>query len=689
MLLLCCLGGWAQAQLPYFHEVAQESGITTVPDRTDLYGNGVAAEDFDGDGDIDFYLPTDLDIPDRLYQNDGQGHFVDVAQELGILETGSSNRAALWMDYNGDQRLDLVVAGENCVNRNCDFPIHLALYEQQADGTFLEVSAQAGLSLGNLYNDIQVLSIGGMASADLNRDHFQDLVISVWGGGVRLFENNGDGTFSDLTEQSGMIMEDTYPWQPMLYDFNGDGWIDIFSNIDFAPNVLWINQHGTFVDQAVVYGLASAWSEMGMAINDYDNDGDLDIYISNITRFFQGEFEHNLLYKQELLEGKVHFREVATGAGVSQSGWDWGTTFLDIDHDGRQDLIATNGWEPFLWEPDVSNMWLNTTAGFVNVSAQCGFQDELSATTLIGFDKDGDGDTDFIQTLKDNSSTQMPLLMYENDLEIGAGENYIRIAPRMTNANHFAIGSVVTLVADDMVSARLISAGCSFYGQEPAMATYGLGARTEIEEIRVRWPMGEVSIYQNLDINQTHVLPYEFIEPPSNLEVTDSDGLPVLSWQDNSDNETGFVLYISQDPTFEEVQEVRVEADQTTYTHNQANQEMNYYYLLRAFNSSVLSDNSNLATQSSTSGPEGPEGLVLVYPNPIISGELTIRSNIPYEGPISFQLVDVLGNTLWLEESEATRPNEEFRFQAGVPAGLYLLEVQMGELKSVQKVFFR
>ncbi|MCB0665395.1 MAG: VCBS repeat-containing protein, partial [Saprospiraceae bacterium] len=253
------------AQVPFFLEKSSECGITDVASFTDLYGNGAAAADFDNDGDIDFYLTTDENIPDRLYVNDGKGNFTDKAIEFGILET-NSNRTALWFDYNGDHLLDLLVAGENCVNLSCESPVYLALYKQLEDGNFTEVTEASNLVLGPEFDFIDVYAIGGLAAADLNQDDFLDLVITVWGGGIKLFQNNGDETFTDVTIQSRFRMESKTPWQPMLYDFNQDGLIDIYCNVDFAPNKLWINRGTHFEERAFEYGLHTAFNEMGMAM---------------------------------------------------------------------------------------------------------------------------------------------------------------------------------------------------------------------------------------------------------------------------------------------------------------------------------------------------------------------------------------------------------------------------------------
>lgn len=685
-LSICTCRAALVAQIPSFREVSAQCGMTDVPDIADLYGSGAAAADFDQDGDIDFYLPTDKNIPDRLYRNNGAGHFTDIAVEAGIMET-KANRAALWFDFDGDQRLDLLVAGERCVNLSCANPVHLALYKQMEDNRFMEVTEDAGLILGSAFDYAPVYAIGGLAAADINQDHFLDLIITVWGGGIKLFQNNGDATFSDITTAAGLTLEEYTPWQPMFYDFNQDGLIDIYCNIDFADNKLWINRGGTFEDQTAQYGLQNAFNEMGMTMNDFDNDGDLDIYITNITRNFQGQPQYNILFKQERVNGSIRFKETAQSQGVSQSGWDWGTTFIDINNDGRQDLATTNGMNDFIWEPDPSKMWLNTTAGFVDVSDQCGFNDLFHATTLLAFDKDRDGDLDLLQTLKDHDSTKKPVLIYENSLEdLSYASNYINIKPRMDGPNHLAIGSVVTAVAKDLTSCRLISAGCSFYGQEPAEAFFGLGARDQVREVIVNWPTNEVSIYQDIAINQSTTLHYDFVKPPTNLTSVLKDKQIELSWEDNSDNETAFVIHRSEDSTFTEYETIALDPNTTFYTDEDVQELKVYYYRVRGFKPNVFSDNSN-STRTQTGGeiPEGEAGTFL-FPNPVTDSDLTIRILEVYQGPVQIALFDLSSREIWSRHTFKSAPLATFNYTLKVPQGLYLLRIIMGDSEKLHKL---
>lgn len=687
LLLLVPILALLQAQVPTLNEVAAERGITPTPTSPDQHGAGAAIADFDNDGDLDFYLPTDAGLPDRLYRNDGTGYFQDVAAELGIQETGL-NRAALWLDYDGDQRLDLVVAGENCFNLSCTDPIYLALYRQRADGTFQDVTASSGLALGTAFDNLPYFAIGGLAAGDIDQDHYLDLLLTVWGGGVRLFRNQGDGTFTDVTAAWGLSLEQPTPWQPMFADFDGDGRTDIYCNVDFAENKLWLNRGNRFVEQAAAFGLNSAFNEMGMALSDADNDGDLDLYLTNITRELFGLAQYNVLLKQEYRDGRIRFRESARSLGVSQSGWDWGTTFADLNNDSRQDLLTTNGWwDERAYGPDASRLWLNTAAGFVDVSAQCGFNDVASAATVLGLDLDRDGDTDFLQTRKDFTTAQLPVRLYENRLEeLSYPQHYVTIRPRMPGANHYAIGSLVTVVADDLRSARAIHAGCSFYGQEAAEAHFGLGARTEIKEIVVTWPTGEVSIYPDLASDRVHTLDYAVLAPPTELSATTVDGHVHLEWRDNSEQETGFLLYRSEDSLFNRSETFAVGSDVVNYVDAAVEPAKTYYYRVRARREYVYSDDSNVSTVRTANVPPDPRPEGIVYPNPTVDHRITVRLDTAYAEPIPARLFSRSKREVWSGVAVPAGAEVTYPLPPALPPGLYLLWIGKGTTEQWHKI---
>ncbi len=686
LLLVLTTTGYAQATL--LRTLGEECGIEPVASKTLHYGHGAALADYDNDGDIDFYLTTDRGLPDRLYRNDGTGYFRDVADELNI-HAPLANRAALWVDIDGDHLLDLIVAGENCPESVCRNPIRLSLYRQTEEGTFIDLTSGSGLVLGTDFDHLLANAIGGLSAGDLNGDGYLDLLLTVWGGGIRYYQNNGDLTFADRTDSAGLVLEQLTPWQTLLHDFNGDGLLDIYCNVDFDANVLWINQGDTFLEQAAAYGLASAFNEMGMAVSDYDNDGDLDLYLTNITWEVQGRQRHNVLYEQHSERGRPYFTDRALGEGVGRSGWDWGAAFLDIDNDGRQDLVSTNGWwDDRLYPTDRSRLWINTTAGFLDGSGTYGFQDSYSAATLLAFDKDRDGDMDVLQTLKDNPDTDLPLLIYENTLEerTSGPRNFLTVQPRMGGPNHYAIGSTVTLRSASLVTTRLLTAGSSFYGQEPAEAHFGLGGLTAIDLIEVTWPGGKKSLYRDLPINQVVRLDYAYLDPPTELRANRTEEDVELRWRDNSATETGFLLEWATDSLFSEVTSLSVAANATTHRLPPPEPGARYFYRISATNDRVASDYSNMTTVSAPALPELPRVPKISFNNPVGKNGLQLTVNLPLEGRLELTIFSLTGQRLWSIREVRPAGVSGTTYTPGLSAGPYLLRVGVNEREALHQL---
>ncbi len=506
-----------------FSDITSEINILDVGVTGDnIFGNGVSAADFDNDGDIDFFVGTEAGSPNRLYRNDGGNHFLDIADQVGLTSI-EGNKGALWIDYDGDHLLDLLTVGRNRDREQ----ITIALYKQTANGKFIDATISSGLD--NYTVTTSRNSLGGVAAADINNDGFLDILVSIFNSTMVLFINNGDGTFSNISESSNIGLSTKQRWQPMFYDFNHDGWIDFYCNVDFAANEMWLNNgDNTFNEVGESTSSDSAFNEMGLTIGDYDNDGDMDIYATNITVVRSRVISHNVLLKNnESSSGLLEFTEVATSLNIGASGWDWGTTFFDANNDGLLDLGATNGWVRDSWEHDYSKFWLNNGDGtFQDNSLISGFNDNLMATTLIAFDSDRDGDLDLAQTLKPDSTmgnTYKPVRLYRNELsETSNPGNYLVVKPRMNETNHFSIGAIVKITCNGITCMRLITAGTSYYGQEPAEAFFGLSNTTIVDELRIEWPDNTVTVLNDVSANQVLTVTNE------NSSIEDRDSVEVF-----------------------------------------------------------------------------------------------------------------------------------------------------------------
>lgn len=446
---------------------------------------GIAAEDFDGDGDIDLFVPNGLGAADQVYVNDGLGQFTESASALGLAHDGN-HRAGLWFDADGDGDLDLATVGDCYEDVPCTGVASVRLHRQRPDGQFEEVTALAGLS-----GDLSIQSdthVGGMAAGDIDSDGDLDLLVVFWEGLAHLYINDGLGRFTDETEARGLSAQQNH-WQPVMFDFSGDGNADIFQAVDFTANRFWINQgNGTFVDEAPALGMDNAFNEMGVNLGDPDRDGDLDVYITNIHTAFG---RHNLFYARG--PAPLQYAEASARLGVQDSGCGWGNSFADLDLDGWQDLVVTDSCPGAK-----SRVFYNDFEGsgaFLNLSERAG-TDGLRGTGLITFDMDGDGDLDVVQ------ADVNQLRLFENRVAAAPLRRYLVVRPRMSGGNPTALGTKVTMIDGPYRTARAILAGSSIMSQEPAAAHFGLGTASKVD-VLVQWPDGTSTRLVDVAADQT------------------------------------------------------------------------------------------------------------------------------------------------------------------------------------------
>lgn len=457
---------FVEADLGPFHMASGKAG-------------GVCAVDYDNDGDIDVFAPTEGGHPDLLFRNDA-GELTEIGAQAG-LDSFDRHRLALFFDADADGLLDLIVGGDCWALEPDCLPRPITLYRQTAPSQFVDVTETCGITQPAL---TPKQHLGGACAADFDGDGRLDLVLSIWGGPLRLFRNTGSITFEEVTEEAGLPLADAGHYQPVAFDANDDGLMDIFCAVDMGPNQLWINDGAmSFTNRAAEAGVDYAFNEMGVAIADVDNDADLDLYVTAITGF---DFYSTLFLKGDGLT----YVESAHDYAVEDADWAWGATFGDFDHDTLVDLAVTNGWKNF---GDPSRLFRNTGGAFDDVSDAWGFNDNDWGSALVSFDADRDGDLDLLQACAEDG----PLRLLRNT----QGGSWLVVRPRMSGPNSRAIGAVVTVEAVGVTMTRLITAGISMLGQEPAEAHVGLG-NAEIADVSVRWPDGRTTLAQDVGANQ-------------------------------------------------------------------------------------------------------------------------------------------------------------------------------------------
>jgi hypothetical protein len=537
-LLGGALGGWCPvaAQLPQFTEVTSEAGITfrnTSGSAEKHYiietqSAGVGWWDYDGDGELDLYFtngPADVEAPESgegnaLYRGLGRGRFAETTAQTGLGLKGW-NMGCSMADYDNDGDTDLFVTrwGPD------------ALFRNDGKGRFAEVGAKAGVAdpgwgigsgFGDYDNDGDLdLYVANYVEFALHGPPFFDQWCTHTGIPAAcgpkgftaqrdaLFRNEGKGHFTDLTQEAGIAQPAYYGMGVVWGDVDSDGDLDLYVANDGQPNNLFRNEgKGRFSDVAQQSGTAfsgdgRAQAGMGVALGDYDNDGQYDLLVTNFAQ------DYDTLYRNE---GNGFFADVSgiTGlAGPSRPFLSWGVFFFDWDQDGWQDIFIANGHlMPAIDRAGVglsyrerNQLFRNTGQGRfedVTLRAGPGMAPERVARGAACADYDGDGDLDVaVANLDDH-----PALL-RND---GPKGHWLLLRLRGALSNRDGIGARVELRSASGKQYRQVCGGSSFQAQHDLRVHFGLGEDAVAETLQVHWPSGIVQTFSQVAADRSYTL---------------------------------------------------------------------------------------------------------------------------------------------------------------------------------------
>ena len=504
---------------PYFLDVTKDmnldfhhiNGFSEERRLVETMGSGGALFDFDNDGDLDLYLvqgnslSSTLDKQtepmNRLYRNDGDV-FVDITAAAKVGDTGYG-LGAVAADYDGDGYRDLYVTN---LGRNI-------LYKNNGNNTFSDVTEHAGVGCP--------LLSASAAFADIDRDGDLDLYVCnyveyslkteipcyfrnelrIYCGpneyhGITdvLYRNNGDGTFTDITKSSGVFQPTTRGLGVVCTDVNNDGWIDIYVANDMSPNTLFINQKdGTFKEEGVQRGAAFngdgiANGSMGIDAGDYDNDGDIDLWVTNFS------LEANCLMQND---GTGYFDDVTFETKLANPSFyalGFGTRFIDFDNDGWLDILVGNGhiWDNVdqiddkLSYAQPVQLFHNENGLFTEITEKAGLkQTSYVVRGMLYGDIDNDGDTDVILC-----QSNRPTIILRN--EIGNKNSWLSVKLVGSDENIDAIGSQVKLKVREQTILREVICGASYLSGNDTRLSFGLANNEKVDSLQIRWATGKV-----------------------------------------------------------------------------------------------------------------------------------------------------------------------------------------------------
>lgn len=579
-------GGSSSSSFP-FRENATQAGITWqmsfLPNeqgekfKINLYdhGSGVAIADFDGDGLEDIYFLNQLG-PNALYRNRGDGTFEEVAQQAGVAVGDRVCVAAAFVDYDNDGRPDLFVTTTRGGN---------ILFKNLGNGKFKDVTKEAGLThVGHsqtpLFFDFDndglldlflpntaewtTESYDQAARYFVGKAKLNDVFLSKREHNV-LYRNQGDGTFKDVTEKAG-LKGVGWSSQCVAFDFDGDGYMDLFVTCMVGRCQLYRNHHdGTFTDVTLKVLGKTPWGALGCKLLDINNDGRLDLYVVDMhsdmwmgldtdhrslefalgsgSRKFstrlgpfgesltpaaaerEKDFASTMNYKPDevlygnafyLNEGGGKFKEISDRAGL-ETFWPWGIATGDFDNDGNEDIFLPAGMGyPYYYWPN-SLLSIQPDGTFRNRATEVGIEPPARGKflpNLVGGRQAprssrsaavADFDRDGLLELVVNNFNDQPYF-FKNHFP---RRNYVGFRLRGTKANRDAIGAVVRLYQGEKVMTRQVEAAGGYLAQSSRTVHFGLGDRAELDRVEITWPGGVRQRLDSVTANTVH----DVIEP--------------------------------------------------------------------------------------------------------------------------------------------------------------------------------
>lgn len=496
----------ALAQSLHFSDQTSPAGVACAHAMdlsnfgTQSMAAGGAAGDFDNDGWQDLFVLGGWGNPDKLFINNRNGTFTERGAASGVARIHRGMGIAVG-DFDADGWLDIFISSEPYPGG----PTTNVLYHNNHNGTFTDVAIAAGVAFA------PGMAVGGgwgAAWGDYDLDGWLDLAVADWTrspGGNRVYHNNGNGTFTNVTTTAlNPAWMDVQGFSPRFVDMNGDRFPELLWVSDFGQSRYFVNNgNGSFSNATAGSGVGLDGNGMGTAVADFNGDGRPDWFVTSIyntTPYPNQPGTGNMLYMNQ---GAHQFSEVSQSSGVKRGGWGWGAIAEDMDNDGLVDIAHTNGF--YYSGPEFDNdptcVFRNLgTGAFAEAAPACGVTHTGQGRGMVALDYNNDSRMDLVIFTNGGA-----MALYRNDTT-GPGTSGLRVL-LSTRASHGlapnGYGAHLVATVNGAQQHRWITGGSNYLSQSELSAHFGLGTATEVQQLRVEWPDGTVTLRSHIVANQT------------------------------------------------------------------------------------------------------------------------------------------------------------------------------------------
>lgn len=463
---------YAQA---YFEDQATALGVGDMC-GTIYLGGGISFCDFNSDGWDDITIATQSGDPLKIYKNNGDGTFsLETTLDPG---NNTQQKQVIWVDVDNDGDKDLYIASDASGSR---------LYRNDLTG-LVDITVSAGLPTS-------IMDTYGASWGDYNNDGYLDVFLCNRGESTPrrnfLYKNNGDGTFSDVSDAAGISTGSHLSFCSAFFDYNNDGWQDIYMANDKTntTNILYRNNgDGTFTDVSAASGTNLAIDAMSVTIADFDRDSWFDIYVTN-------GIPGNYLLRNN---GDGTFTNIAFEAGTMFESIAWGSVFLDAENNGDLDLYVSGSLDGAIPSLMSAAFYTNNGNGTFSIESSSGFENDTSESYANAI---GDTDNDGFPEIIVNNSGNENIFLWKN--ETINTNNWLKVNLEGVVSNKQGVGATIELRSEGVSQYRYTVCGEGYIAQNSGTEFFGIGGNASIDYVKITWLGGAQDILYNITPNQT------------------------------------------------------------------------------------------------------------------------------------------------------------------------------------------